>query len=303
MLTAVLLAYWGFSERTESALMREERLRRIAEEQRHAAETERLEHLVHSKDQFIASVSHELRTPLTAVVGFAELLANEDADLTAEDRSDLVTTIAREASDLSAIVEDLLVAARSELGTIRVTATPVDVRGTVDLVLRALPTSHRLRITVSSDPSTWALGDPARLRQIIRNLVSNAVRYGGPNIGVEVEHDQTTTAVRVIDDGPGIPDADRNRIFLPYEVTGEAATQPASVGLGLTVSRDLAERMGGTLTYDHSNGRSVFEVLLPNAPSRLVTSGTLADSARPETCFVRGAQPGLLLARERSNQA
>jgi len=275
MLTAVLLAYWGFSERTEGALMREERLRRIAEEQRHAAETQRLEHLVHSKDQFIASVSHELRTPLTAVVGFAELLANEEAGLTAEDRSDLVTTIVREASDLSAIVEDLLVAARSELGTIRVTAAPVDVNATVDLVVRALPTGHRSRISVKSGPSTWALGDPARLRQIVRNLVSNAIRYGGPNIEVELDHDQVTTTVRVIDDGPGIPDADRDRIFLPYEVTGEATTLPASVGLGLTVSRDLAERMGGSLTYDHSVGRSVFEVRLPRIGSHLVTAAAL----------------------------
>jgi signal transduction histidine kinase len=99
------------------------------------------------------------------------------------------------------------------------------------------------------------------VRQIIRNLLTNALRYGGPNIEVVMSSTAGARAVAVIDDGAGISQADRERVFVAYERAHHAEGQPGSVGLGLTVSRTLAELMGGSLTYGF-DGRSVFTLEL-----------------------------------------
>ena len=145
MLMAVILAYWRFSENLEGALAREEGLRIHAEEEKLRVETGRLESLVRSKDEFVASVSHELRTPLSAVLGFAQILRDEGHSLTAVERLELTNTIANEANDIAGIVEDLLVAARSEIGALHVTQVPVDLRANVAQVVEVMsPTSQAL---------------------------------------------------------------------------------------------------------------------------------------------------------------
>ncbi|MDK1039464.1 MAG: ATP-binding protein, partial [Actinomycetota bacterium] len=95
-----------------------------------------------------------------------------------------------------------------------------------------------------------------------RNLITNAFRYGGPNIEVVTAAEQGLIAVEVIDDGGGIPTEDQDRIFIAYERAHHTAGQPGSVGVGLTISRTLAELMGGSLTY-RFDGRSVFRLELP----------------------------------------
>ncbi len=112
--------------------------------------------------------------------------------------------------------------------------------------------------------SAWA--DAGRLRQIIRNLVTNALRYGGPNVSIEAHNGGGVAVVNVTDDGSGIPPADRQRIFDPYFRAHNMPSQPASVGLGLTVSRQLAELMSGELTYEYRDGVSKFSVQLPTEP-------------------------------------
>jgi signal transduction histidine kinase len=108
-----------------------------------------------------------------------------------------------------------------------------------------------------------ALCDPARLRQVLRNLLTNAERYGGPNVAVVVDTEgDDSVVVDVVDDGPGIPPHDWDRIFEPYQRAHEAPGQPDSVGVGLAISRQLATLMGGTLDYRY-DGRSVFRLRLP----------------------------------------
>jgi signal transduction histidine kinase len=104
--------------------------------------------------------------------------------------------------------------------------------------------------------------DPLRFRQIVRNLLTNARRYGGANVTIRAGVDRAGIYVQVIDDGPGVPAGDRERIFQPYVRAAADSALPGSIGLGLPVSRRLARLMGGDLVYRHDAG-SIFEIRLP----------------------------------------
>ena len=109
----------------------------------------------------------------------------------------------------------------------------------------------------------WSTDDPVRVRQIFRNLLANADRYGGPRIIVRVDRFGDVYALSVIDDGSGIPETERERIFDPYCRAHNQVGRTESVGLGLTVSRQLARLMNGDLSYDYRSGHSIFTVTLP----------------------------------------
>jgi PAS domain S-box-containing protein len=221
---------------------------------------DRLEDLVASKDELIASVSHELRTPLTAIVGFAELLRADTSALSVDERVELVQSIADQTSDLTHIVEDLLVAARADNDSLTVAQVPVDVRAQAAQVLETMVDKPK-QVELLGD-SSRGMGDPARVRQILRNLISNAFRYGGNNISVKVCNRENAVCVEVVDDGEGIPAAERDHVFEPYQRSTNHQPTTASVGLGLTVSRKLARLMGGDLSYRYEAGRSIFELSL-----------------------------------------
>jgi signal transduction histidine kinase len=266
MLMAVIMAYWRFSESLEGALAREEELRIHAEKEKLRLEAGRLESLVRSKDEFVASVSHELRTPLSAVLGFAQILRDEGQTLTAEERSELTNTIANEANDIAGIVEDLLVAARSDIGVLHVSKVPVDLRANVAQVVEVMtPTSQELIQIGPQRSGLKAIGDPVRVRQIIRNLLSNAIRYGGDKIKVDVAAFEDSAMLAVSDNGPGIPPSEQDRVFEAYQIAHDPGSQPSSVGLGLAVARRLSRLMGGDLTYERTGNISVFELRLPLA--------------------------------------
>jgi signal transduction histidine kinase len=114
-----------------------------------------------------------------------------------------------------------------------------------------------------------ALGDPLRVRQILRNLLTNAGRYGGDEVSVEVGVAGTTAWLAVSDNGQGVPEKDAELIFDSYQRSDNAVQEPKSVGLGLSVSRKLARMMGGDITYSRRDDLTRFELTLPcNAPAR-----------------------------------
>lgn len=231
-------------------------------------ETEmRLTELLASKDQFIASVSHELRTPLSAVLGFSQLLREEGASLSPEERTEMIQCISQQSIDLANLVEDLLVAARADTDTLIVTRVPVDLRAQTAQVLEALAYDVEVACIGLSGRPVRALGDPARVRQILRNLISNTLRWGGNGIQITLDREDSSAIVAVADDGPGVPEDERERIFEPYHRGHNGRGVTASIGLGLAVSRQLARLMDGDVTYRYHQGQSVFKFALPLAPA------------------------------------
>ncbi|MFV1971724.1 MAG: GAF domain-containing protein, partial [Acidimicrobiia bacterium] len=152
--------------------------------ERKAAE-EQLRQLAQSKDDLIASVSHEIRTPLTAVLGFAELLRDERGNLSEAEGAEMLEALLAQTTDVTDIVEDLLVAAKADIGNLHVVRVPVDLHVQASKVLETWGRDVVARVHVSG-PSVRCLVDPARVRQIIRNLISNALRYGGQNVRITV---------------------------------------------------------------------------------------------------------------------
>lgn len=208
------------------------------------------------RDQFVASVSHELRTPLTSIMGLTEELVERPGAFGEAEQSELLEIVAAEARDVADIVEDLLVTARAEAGQLNVNLAPCELAGEANRVADLLGD-----VDIVSEES-WTRADPVRLRQVLRNLLSNAHRHGGPQVRAVVRCDGHRSIFEVFDDGPSLPDDERERIFMPYERVGSGGVVE-SVGLGLHVARVLARLMGGDLTYDHDGSESVFRLDLP----------------------------------------
>lgn len=232
-----------------------------ARERQRAAEA-KLRELLRSKDDFIATIAHELRTPLAAVVGFAQVLRDDAEVLDPESRAEMVRLVAEQGIDLTNIVDDLLVAAKSEAGTLEVARVRVDMRAQAAQVLEGWGADAGKRIEFKGE-STTTIGDPARVRQILRNLISNALRYGGDNITVQVGCESNKAFVKVEDDGEGIALHERESIFEPYRRAHDAPGLTASMGLGLAISRHLARLMDGDLTYARNSESSVFTLSMP----------------------------------------
>lgn len=222
--------------------------------------TEQLEQLVRSKDQFVASVSHELRTPLTAVVGFAEELEHGLDRFDRSELESLVALIAQQSVEVADLVEDLLVASRSDVDAVSVSPEAVELWEQVELVLTASGMNDN--VSTKGDP-VKVYADPIRMRQVIRNLLSNARRYGGELVEVTSRIVGEMVVLQVRDDGEGIPVRDRAKIFDAYFRGSKGEGTGSSVGLGLTVSHQLAKLMDGDLDYHYEDGWSTFELSLP----------------------------------------
>jgi PAS domain S-box-containing protein len=221
-----------------------------------------LEALLSAKDQFLASISHELRTPLTAVLGFAAILVGQEPELSPDEHDELLRSIHRHSIDLANIVEDLLVAARVETQEIQVVPQRVELGAQIqDLIDAFVLGGNSSPEFLPMEVAAWA--DPLRLRQVIRNLLTNAVRFGGPHVVVELREDTDSVRVVVRDDGAGPPPEVAERIFEPYVRTLDAVTMPASIGLGLAVARHLAQLMDGDLQYRRAGDWTEFELRLP----------------------------------------
>ncbi len=219
----------------------------------------KLQDLVRSKDQFVATISHELRTPLTAVVGIAEELRDANGSIGDDERHELLGLVAEQGLEVSRIVDDLLIVARSDAGNLIVASRPVDLGAEAMRAAQAIDPS----VTVETTGSPVIVNaDPQRVRQIARNLITNAQRYGGPTIRVVVGDQGRRGILEVRDNGEPLSPSSRSEIFEPYTRSQQRAGVTASVGLGLTVSRRLARHMGGDLVYDHDGDETVFSLTL-----------------------------------------
>ena len=222
-----------------------------------------------ARDTFIANASHELRTPLTSIIGLSTLLSEDPIIKQAPASAELIDLIMSESDDLARMVEDLLTTARLDAGALHYVFDDVEIRQevaeTVDLVQRA-----GQRITMSCDPGLVRT-DRLRLRQLIHNLLSNARKYGGPDVRVSGRIEGRTYVCEVIDDGDGIPEELTGRLFQRFIHQGHMTATKDSVGLGLSIVHALALGMGGSISYERHDGDTHFIVRLPLSDSGLST--------------------------------
>ena len=203
--------------------------------------------LLESKDEFIASISHELRTPLTSIVGFTDILLEDDMDPV--ESHELLMLVGKEAAELQRMVEDLLTAARLDASALNFEFEDVAIRDEIKAVADPLQRAGH-SVSVNGVAAT-VVADRTRLRQVLRNLMSNAVRHGGPVIEVLGE---------VVDDRyrDGVADEVVERLFQRFVHDGKASVVGGSVGLGLAIARSLAAEMGGDLRYERIDDWTVF---------------------------------------------
>ena len=212
------------------------------------------------RSQMLGTVSHELRNNLTGMMGLTEVVAT-DQDMSRDEARELVALAHQQAVDASEIVEDLLTATRLERSALTVGMMSVDLNGEVDTTVRRF-SGVGVDISVQKAPDLpHAQADDLRVRQILRNLVSNAVRYGGSSIRITTLALGARIQATVADNGEGVPPADEATIFLPYR-RSTRSNHAASVGLGLWISRQLADAMGGSLEYQRVDGWTEFVLTL-----------------------------------------
>jgi signal transduction histidine kinase len=212
-----------------------------------------------AKDDFIASISHELRTPLTSIHGFSEYLIGSDT-LDPDETLELVGIIHEDSIELSRMVDDLLTAARVESDALAFTYGYIDLRAETVAATGAMSRAGTT-VTIMGDVLCWA--DPNRVRQIVRNLVSNAIKHGGPTVNVYLEGDGDRSVLTVSDDGDAMEPEVERRMFDRFVHDGEETLLTGSVGLGLSIARSLARTMGGDIRFVRAGGWTNFEVSLP----------------------------------------
>jgi two-component system, OmpR family, phosphate regulon sensor histidine kinase PhoR len=228
--------------------------------------------LERARADFVTTASHELRTPLTAVYGSARTLIEREDALDETQRRHLLRMIAQESEHLAEIVEQLLVTAELDRGRLRLSDSDCDVADLCSSVLAAAetrkPDGIKLAL-VMPEPVSPLRCDPPRLRQVLVNLVENAIKYSpsGGRIEVRVIDGPDELRIEVRDEGLGIPHSEQGRIFEKfYRLDAEMTRGVGGSGLGLYISREIVEQMGGSLSVRSTRGvGSTFAVTLPRA--------------------------------------
>ncbi|MGH9085023.1 MAG: sensor histidine kinase [Acidimicrobiales bacterium] len=228
----------------------------------------RVDDAARRQQQFLADASHELRSPLTRVRTELEVdLAHpEDADLLATHRSVLDETVG-----LQRLAEDLLLVARGDAGAASSgREEPVDLDDLVLRVARRIRAGERVAVDLAGVGAAQVRGDPDLLARAVGNLADNAVRHATSTVRFELAEVDGAAVLSVADDGPGVPDADRARIFERFARLDEArGSATGGTGLGLAIARDVAERHGGTLVLADDGPGARFVLTLPTAQQDL----------------------------------
>ena len=246
-------------------------------EARAAAETARLgaeearaaaEEANRAKDHFLSTVSHELRTPLNAVIGFAQLLALES--LTGSQR-DAVSHIEKAGRHLLDLINEVLDISRVSARTLSLSPEAVSVSDAVSdaaTMLASAAKARNVEVLIASSGGEHVLVDRQRIKQILLNLMSNAIKYNyaGGTVVVRWAQEGGRVRIDVSDTGSGIPAPLMDRLFSPFDRLHASTSDIEGTGLGLALSKGLAEAMGGTLSAESTVGKgSVFRVDLPAA--------------------------------------
>jgi signal transduction histidine kinase len=228
---------------------------------------------VHAADRdraaFLAAVSHELRTPLNAILGFADvLMAEVDGPLSQGAREE-VEQILGSGKHLLDLINDILELSALESGQLKLSRTRVDLAAIAGDVVReavGLVGASPVEVRAETEGAVYARADPKRIRQVVTNLVGNAIKFTqAGEVVVEVGYEGRFARLSVRDTGPGISSQHRAMLFQEYKQTKEERARRRGTGLGLAISRRLALMHGGTIQVESELGHgSTFKVLLPS---------------------------------------
>ena len=228
------------------------------------------------RKEFVANVSHELRTPLTNVRSYAETLRSAEGDIPQEMENSFLDIIISETDRMTHIVQDLLTLSRLDAGNTEMRFAPFSFRESVENVCRANAMearrhSHTLTCTLAEDMPEIS-GDRQRLEQVVTNILGNAIKYtpDGGHIAVTGGGSGRNVWVEVTDDGIGIPEKDRDRIFDRfYRVDKARSRESGGTGLGLSIAKEIVERHHGSLRLVPREGRgTTIRLVLPIDPNR-----------------------------------
>jgi signal transduction histidine kinase len=232
-----------------------------------------------ASDRALATLSHDLRSPLNAIDSYAELIEMEILGPVSDRQREALGRIRMSGRHLLAVLENVLEMTRLSAGVVRIHASSVPAATVIEEAVLMVQPSATLRnqSLVAGEVAEMTLdADPDRLRQVLVNLLGNAVKYTGPGGTIRIgaaaveRGGRRWGAIAVADDGPGIPAEKLEAIFQPYyRLAGAVADAPEGVGLGLAISRELIRKMGGDIEVESEPGRgSVFTVRLPAEPGR-----------------------------------
>jgi signal transduction histidine kinase/HPt (histidine-containing phosphotransfer) domain-containing protein/ActR/RegA family two-component response regulator len=282
--TAGALAVLGFLRlRTRSLKRRAQVLERMVRQR-----TEELQKANAAKTEFVASMSHEIRNPMGGILASALELSETPLE-PAQQR--LVTTIRTCGTFLASLVEDVLDFAEIEAGAYKVEPSPFSPRDVLENVVKMLePRAATARMDASVDPALPGLivGDAARIQQVIVNFAANSLKFGGRYVALSARADGGHVVFTVTDDGVGIPAEEQKNLFIRFSRLKSARNSAIpGTGLGLAVSRVLAERMGGSVGFSTEPGRgSAFFLRLPLEAGALVPPGARPFDARGAKALV-----------------
>lgn len=253
-----------------------------------------------AKEQFVADAAHELRRPITTLTWHARILAEQFADLNPEEKKVCLHAVRQESSFVLNLIDDLLDLCRFRLGSLPAELTPLPLDEVVRRVVEREPVPEDRRIRVDVGPECVVLAEARRLGQILANLLSNAVRYGGRSISIEGYRQGTHVVLAVEDDGPGIPPEFAASLFQPFARAAGTDSIPGA-GLGLALSRRLARALGGDLVHAPSSRRSGirFEISLPAAGSVSGEAGRQSEASFGERRPGRRERVGRRWRRDR----
>jgi two-component system, OmpR family, sensor histidine kinase KdpD len=261
-----------------AAALEQGRLTAAAQAAKPIAEADRV------RTALLAAVSHDLRTPLASAKAAVTSLRSSDIEWDAEDHDELLATADESLDRLAHLVDNLLDMSRLQAGALAVFPRPADLS---EIVARSLddlgPAARTVTVDLPEDLPEVAV-DPGILERVIANLIANGLRYSPPDVPPAITGSALRDRVelRVIDRGPGIPEANRDQMFVPFQRLGDT-DNTTGVGLGLALSRGLTEAMGGTLEPEETPGGGLTMALsLPAVPPPAETlpgSQERADSA------------------------
>jgi PAS domain S-box-containing protein len=272
-----------------------------------------------AKSEFLASMSHELRTPLNAILGFAQLLQRDRKEPLSERHQERVGHVMRGGEHLLRLIDDVLDFARIESGRIAISPEAVGLPAVIEEVVATLgPMASRAGIELApvSVPTDLpdVVVDRTRLAQILMNFGSNSIKYGKPGGHVRFEisrPDRTNVRITVVDDGIGIPADKRDKIFEPFQRAGQETGPIEGTGIGLAISKRLAELMKGRVGFTSEVGRgSTFWIDVPSnrpatgeqtvaeSPQVPIPASLAAEGPRHKIVYVEDNPSNIAFMRE-----